>query len=298
MPPCTRQNTEKLTVVVTYDHVLTLPSEVSYIWAPRLKRSAAWFLLVRYLAFLGNLALSPYFLADLSPESYLLVIQETFVEVTLAVRVCAMYGFNKRVFASLAVAAVITISLGAINHTVKWAIVGPETTINVTIPGCHVPTSHTEAIRKSFVILLRPGKLTPLWALPLHGNPRLTLRRAYTYKKTAGLGSGSLIVTMVRDGAAYFGMIGLVNLANILMLYIITAGSLAWFASTISVTMATRLMLNLHDAANGNWTTPTWNSSAQETDLISSRRRREELDDSIGGFSFQHERAAMGTNNV
>ncbi|KAJ7501248.1 hypothetical protein B0H11DRAFT_2225064 [Mycena galericulata] len=47
-----------------------------------------------------------------------------------------------------------------------------------------------------------------------------------------------------------------VNVANIVMLYsgnIITAGSLTWFASAISVTMISRLMLNLHDAANGSF---------------------------------------------
>ncbi|KAF7354124.1 hypothetical protein MVEN_01099800 [Mycena venus] len=81
----------------------------------------------------------------------------------------------------------------------------------------------------------------------------LTLRRAYTYHHTVGLESPSLLRTMFRDGAVYFGMICVVNIVNIVMLYsgdIITAGSLAWVACCVSVTMISRLMLNLHDAAN------------------------------------------------
>ncbi|KAJ7315053.1 hypothetical protein DFH08DRAFT_426062 [Mycena albidolilacea] len=63
----------------------------------------------------------------------------------------------------------------------------------------------------------------------------------------------SLLRTMFRDGAVYFGMICLVNVANIVMLYLgdmIISGSLAWFACCISATMISRLMLNLHDASN------------------------------------------------
>ncbi|KAJ6615183.1 hypothetical protein B0H10DRAFT_2220535 [Mycena sp. CBHHK59/15] len=111
----------------------------------------------------------------------------------------------------------------------------------------------------------------------------LTLRRAYTYHHTVGLESPSLLRTMFRDGAVYFGMICLVNLANIVMLHamsvfpsslglrtpmdsqIITAGSLAWVACAISVTMISRLMLNLHDAANRQLETVTTLSGELET---------------------------------
>ncbi|KAJ7309418.1 hypothetical protein DFH08DRAFT_899315 [Mycena albidolilacea] len=58
---------------------------------------------------------------------------------------------------------------------------------------------------------------------------------------------------MFRDGAVYFGMVALVNLANIIAIYtgdVITSGSMAWFACSISATMISRLMLNLHNANN------------------------------------------------
>ncbi|KAJ7921408.1 hypothetical protein B0H13DRAFT_2318526 [Mycena leptocephala] len=175
-------------------------------------------------------------------QTAVLLIQQTFVELTLALRVFAMYGFSGRVFASLAAAAVVTITLGA------WSTVGFETTMDIDLPGCHVATVNAQAIR-----------MAAAWEAQLVCDILilgLTLRRAYTYHLTIGLGSGSVLSVMVRDGAVYFGlMICLVNVANITMLYvgdILTAGSLAWFASAVSVTMISRLMLNLHDAAQGN----------------------------------------------
>ncbi|KAJ7343815.1 hypothetical protein DFH08DRAFT_1081236 [Mycena albidolilacea] len=246
--------------VLCYDHLLSLGSEVAHIWTPRARRTSAWFLLVRYVALLSNLVLAAYFLGDLSAEvdiytsflsspandiqsckklssaeDYLLVIQETFVEVTLALRVCAMYGFNRRVFAALGVAAVITISLGA-----TWLLHGKLSLYVISSYSASLSTAPTRTIS---------------WQGPV----RVPF-------------SAQWFVTGQRISR-------LVNLANILMLYtgdIITAGSLAWFASTISVTMVTRLMLNLHDAANGsNWTSPTLNLTASEVGHIAFRRQED-----------------------
>ncbi|KAJ7734026.1 hypothetical protein DFH07DRAFT_130697 [Mycena maculata] len=76
--------------------------------------------------------------------------------------------------------------------------------------------------------------------------------RAYKRGREAIAASGSLWTVMIRDGAMYFGMISLANLANILVFYLgdsNTAGGLSWCTSAISVTMMVRLMLNLHQAA-------------------------------------------------
>ncbi|KAJ6622439.1 hypothetical protein B0H10DRAFT_904091 [Mycena sp. CBHHK59/15] len=57
---------------------------------------------------------------------------------------------------------------------------------------------------------------------------------------------------MTRDGAMYFAMICLANLANILIFYLgdaNTSGGLSWCTAAISVSMISRLMLNLHEAA-------------------------------------------------
>ncbi|KAJ7613002.1 hypothetical protein FB45DRAFT_1112660 [Roridomyces roridus] len=235
-------------VVLCYNHLLTLDEEITYIWTPKLKRSSIWFLLVRYFALAGNFALIPYFLGDLdvqtcqklsTVQNCLLLIQETFVETTLATRVLAMYGFNRRVFAALGVVAVITIGLGV------FSVTGPNTSISTTLSGCHMPTSHGMAIR-----------MAAAWEAQLVCDILivcLTMHRACSYQAHGGIRMHSILGIMVRDGALYFGMIGLVVAVNIMGLYLISAGSLAWFASTISVTMVCRLMLNLHGAAHRDW---------------------------------------------
>ncbi|KAJ6574207.1 hypothetical protein B0H19DRAFT_1371375 [Mycena capillaripes] len=189
-------------IILLYDHLLTLSSEVRNIWSPKFKRSAAWFLLFRYVTLLGNLTMIPFLLGDLTAESctklsrienYVLVVQEFFIGCTLSLRVCAMYGFNRRVFISLAIAALTTVVLGV------WAVIGPKVILETSVPG---------------VALAWEGQL--VCDILILG---LTLRRAYTYHSTFGLGSPSLLQTMFRDGAVYFGMICLVNIANIAMLY-------------------------------------------------------------------------------
>ncbi|KAJ6524297.1 hypothetical protein DFH09DRAFT_1329579 [Mycena vulgaris] len=157
-------------VVVLYDHLLTLGVEVKNIWGPRFKRSSAWFLLFRYVTLLSNLTMVAFFLGDLSAEvtvvctklskieNYLLVVQEFFIGCSLSLRVCAMYGFNRKVFISLAIAALTTVGLGV------WAVIGPETVLETTLPGCHVTTPKSQAIRKS---LQRPNP-SPRLYLPSH----------------------------------------------------------------------------------------------------------------------------------
>ncbi|KAJ7473116.1 hypothetical protein B0H11DRAFT_2282633 [Mycena galericulata] len=238
-------------VVVLYDHLLTLGSEIKHIWVRPVKRSSIWFLTVRYVALLSNLSMMTFFFGDFSPESckiltitanIVLVTQEILVGCTLALRVCAIYGFKWRVLVSLVIVAVVAVSLGI------WAVVRPEVTLETTPSSCFATMPRPTAIRTATA-----------WDAQLACDILilcLTLWRAVTYHRTVGLRSGSLLATMVRDGVLYFGVICAVNVANIVMLYsgdITTADSLTWFASAISVTMISRLMLNLHDAANGSF---------------------------------------------
>ncbi|KAJ7705892.1 hypothetical protein B0H14DRAFT_731403 [Mycena olivaceomarginata] len=54
--------------VICCDYLLTLDLEVTHIWNAPLKRSSAWFVLVRYFALIGNLALIPYFFGNFDEE--------------------------------------------------------------------------------------------------------------------------------------------------------------------------------------------------------------------------------------
>ncbi|KAJ7473119.1 hypothetical protein B0H11DRAFT_2037361 [Mycena galericulata] len=179
-----------------------------------------------------------FFLRDFSLETckillisanILLVTQEILVGCTLALRVCVMYEFNRRLLISLGIAAVTTMSLGIVRPCLP--------PVATWTNSAHTGTAAAWEAQLACDILILC----------------LTLRCAVTYHRSVGLGSGSLLRIMVRDGKSPFMVICAVNVANIVMLYIITAGSLTWFASAISVTMISRLMLNLHDAANGSF---------------------------------------------
>ncbi|KAG2110613.1 uncharacterized protein F5147DRAFT_689325 [Suillus discolor] len=76
---------------------------------------------------------------------------------------------------------------------------------------------------------------------------------------------------MFQDGAMYFAVMTLFNLLNILTYYCgsnTTRGSLATFTSCISVTLVSRLMLNLHKSVDtGILTTPVQDDDYDSTVL-------------------------------
>ncbi|KAJ7626060.1 hypothetical protein FB45DRAFT_1060593 [Roridomyces roridus] len=100
-------------VILIYDHILTLGMEIKYIWRSKLRPSTCWFLAVRYIGLAAALAMLPYHFMVLDHQScsklqwmweVLIVSQEVLIEVTLALRVLAMYGFNRWVFSGFATA--------------------------------------------------------------------------------------------------------------------------------------------------------------------------------------------------
>ncbi|KAF8874544.1 hypothetical protein BD779DRAFT_1678687 [Infundibulicybe gibba] len=69
-----------------------------------------------------------------------------------------------------------------------------------------------------------------------------------------------IVAILLRDGAIYFAVMALANLANILTFYFcgpFFRGGLSTFANNISVTMMSRFMLNLHETTTiGIFSTP------------------------------------------
>ncbi|KAI6012069.1 hypothetical protein PISMIDRAFT_332445 [Pisolithus microcarpus 441] len=62
-----------------------------------------------------------------------------------------------------------------------------------------------------------------------------------------------LVVLLLRDGAIYFGIVAIANLANIVSFYAapeLLKGGLSTFSICIAITMVSRLMLNLHKTAD------------------------------------------------
>ncbi|KAJ7176089.1 hypothetical protein C8R43DRAFT_974933 [Mycena crocata] len=236
-------------VILFYDHLLTIGPEIQHIWVTTHKRSSVWFLFIRYFSFAGNIIMALDTFGDFNVTTcgtlrvvtgLIVVAQELIIGCTLFLRVYALYGLNRRIMILLISAGVAIVSVGA------WSIVpvGMSPVVKTRAPGCYLPQSKKQDLR-----------MAAAWTAELAGDVLvicLTLYRSYMSSRNGAAFSGSLWRIMIRDGVVYFGIICLVNVANILMFFfgdIYTSNSLSWFTSAISVAMISRLMINLHVAA-------------------------------------------------
>ncbi|KAF7363140.1 hypothetical protein MVEN_00666500 [Mycena venus] len=237
-------------VVLVYDHLLTFSAEVLYIWTPvRKKRSSVLYLVVRYSALCGYMAMLSLVFGNFTPKKLslaneiLMLSEEVVVGCMLALRVFALYSFDKRVIATVIAAAIASIAVAV------WSIVSgaqdTNTTYDTSVFGCQL----SQGPIATFCVGLG-GIVGPAWDILLVG---FTLYHGSKYRKSLGMShAGTLWLVLVRDGAIYFGLSSIANLANILMYYfgdLNTAGSVSHFTIALSVTMACRLMINLHAAA-------------------------------------------------
>ncbi|KAJ7315527.1 hypothetical protein DFH08DRAFT_1039709 [Mycena albidolilacea] len=275
-----------LTAVFIYDYLLTLSSEVMYIWVRGNELGSAWFLLIRYSAILGNIAEAFLLFGNFSPEVHclvdstvppnflimqtcnrldtvhglLVVALEFAVAWTLMLRVYAMYSRNKPMLAFWISACLLLVGIAVVgdlyfallttNANLSW-ISGTAVVWEALYEQLGPPSADSKALLRLGLDLIILG---------------LTLYRGFQQLRGPTL-SGSLWQVLIRDGAMYFGIITLANLANILIQYdstdisgpapmwfgdIRTSGSLSWFSAMLSVVMVSRLMLNLHSAADPN----------------------------------------------
>ncbi|KAJ6565767.1 hypothetical protein DFH09DRAFT_1363590 [Mycena vulgaris] len=58
------------TVILSYDHLLTLGSECTYVWSAGRRRSVCWYLFVRYFALCSNMAMLAITFGDFDSETY------------------------------------------------------------------------------------------------------------------------------------------------------------------------------------------------------------------------------------
>ncbi|KAF8206848.1 hypothetical protein K438DRAFT_449151 [Mycena galopus ATCC 62051] len=128
----------------------------------------------------------------------------------------------------------------------SWTVHGQHTIPVTVFPGCHLG------------IAARTGyHLSASWvALFLFDATILALTLLKTRSTRLLLGGGEEIplhMLIMRDGAMYFAAMAFANLANIITYYLagpLIRGSLSTFANCVSLSMMSRLMLNLHAKAN------------------------------------------------
>jgi len=212
---------------------------------------------------------------------------QTIVAVIQFLRVYALYGRSKRVSALMI--SIVVVLLGV----AVWAVTGQSSDVLLQ-DGCQFASSKTSAIH-----------IAVAWeALFTFDSVIFLLTVFKTYKERVNHGLNrqmSLISLFFRDGAIYFGVMVIAQGANVLTFYLcgpVLRGTLSTAASAISVTMMSRLMLNLHRAAASNDdvfrttlnppTNPTTNSAIRFTTpsgSISMLSSQEQSPDSHGRAS-------------
>ncbi|KAF7318665.1 hypothetical protein HMN09_00378200 [Mycena chlorophos] len=257
-------------VILVYDHFLVFDDELRLIWRRgRLTPSTGWYLLVRCTSLLCSAVAGVFYFADMDRETCVycrsaracvsltddikmredgasagMVACLPGVFVTLFLRVFAMYNRSIWVLAPIQTVATLNLALGL------WTIVkyGHPRMLSAPrelgITGCHTAIPRATGWRLGGTWIAQMFSDTIVFGL--------TVFRAWKDQTVIKLVPGSLISRMARDGAIYFGIIVLANLANVLTCFlgdILIAGLLSWWTTSLSVTLICRLILSLQGMA-------------------------------------------------
>ncbi|KAH9063244.1 hypothetical protein EDB87DRAFT_1708483 [Lactarius vividus] len=263
--------------VLYYDHILTFPAEVSHIWSQPISLNTLLFLLNRYVAFLGNITvplvgfsglISSTWIVNLAdpscaPATYvrqgLLVLSQVLVSMTLAIRIIALYHSTRRII--LWVVGCGTVLAGV----TCWSLVGQHAAFVPDTPGCYYLISETTGIHLAFAWEAQAIFDALVFALTV----MRTLNMRKLHNMEISLSGVGLLDVLLRDGALYFAVMALANLANIFTFYAsppffwsglfpseltpdvppALKGFLSTPASCVSVTLCSRLVLHLYEVA-------------------------------------------------
>ncbi|KAF8876006.1 hypothetical protein BD779DRAFT_1804447 [Infundibulicybe gibba] len=236
-----------------YDHLITIDREIKFVWMRPKKPSTYWFLANRYFLFSVNIVVASFeftpFKSPKSCERYKLSQQvfaglnQLLVSALMTLRVYALYGCSLRVLGGLAILGAAIISITC------WAVFAGQTTaISQQTFGCHVGLSSDTSRR-----LATPWEASFAYDSIIFA---LTVIKTWRAGRDMEFRARLLPLTtlLLRDGAIYFAVMALSNLANILTFYFcgpFLRGGLSSFSTCVSVTMMSRLMLNLHEATSG-----------------------------------------------
>ncbi|KAJ6484498.1 hypothetical protein C8R47DRAFT_1131586 [Mycena vitilis] len=252
--------------ILFWDHAITLDTEITLLWRRRKSLSAYGFYINRYFGFFSGIAVSALPFLTLSLEECMryslfrelaLVATQIITSIIMVIRVYALYGRSRRVLWGF-----VGIALGVIGVSV-YAFSQQHVSRPTIIGGCHFDMTDSTAYR-----LAASWEAIFLFDSLVFG---LTLYNAYLSRR-ATVPSFNLHMLVVYDGALYFAIMALANLANIATYYVptrVSPGSLSTFSSCISVTMISRMILHLHEHANAGIMSGTTSSSpAIPTDMI------------------------------
>ncbi|TFK47502.1 hypothetical protein OE88DRAFT_1810978 [Heliocybe sulcata] len=273
--------------ILYYDHAMTLPAEISHVWSRHRIGTQFLFLLNRYFTFFVNIVVTVFSFHDFPParcrifvifRELSLIASTGIVSFLLMLRIYAICGCNPKVLFSL-----IATGIG-LSGIICWALVTSKSNITQIAPGCHIADSAFTGISKSLsnansgsmtIDIQEPqalGKSCLAWISWFSSSPCTSRTRLGTCSRDGGAfrmrWRFSSYATFAAAEAFSSSVMALANLGNILTFYFARAslhvseailraysskwqpllkGTLSTFASNISVTLMSRLMLNLYE---------------------------------------------------
>ncbi|KAJ8473163.1 hypothetical protein ONZ45_g16396 [Pleurotus djamor] len=214
--------------ILFYDFLLTIDLEVERFWSrPQRSLNSFLFYLNRYAVLLGYIVYlvvfvrPDLFMHETQPDlqrcttatmeyfEYHLSVTHIIIAVVLVFRTSALHGHDRRVLFPL-----IMVLMGVIINGVIQLLILNNVSSSTTVPegiklGCHSLYTEFQGVRFAYV-----------WAGLLVLDIMvfvLTLRKAISLIRDCPE-SSTLWVRLLSDGAIYFGILSLTNLANVLML--------------------------------------------------------------------------------
>lgn len=242
-----RYTWERGIVILYYDHAITFDDEYWRVWRSPGTGASVLFLVNRYFAFLSNIAITIgnffTFKTTQSCAHYAfyrqlsLIVAQVIVAAIQFLRTFALYGRDHRVTVLIFSVATVLLALSI------WAVIGQKSTYTLA-QGCHAASSRISAIHIAVA-----WEALFIWDLLIFS---LTFFKSVKNRGQYNRGRNDLVSLILRDGALYFGVMACAQCSNTLTFYFsppALRGCLSTFASNMSVSMMSRLMLNLHRSA-------------------------------------------------
>ncbi|KAF7324209.1 hypothetical protein MKEN_00644200 [Mycena kentingensis (nom. inval.)] len=269
-----------------WDHILTFGDELRFLWFRRRTLSTWCFLFNRYTAFFGDIAVAWFTFNTIPEKvrrvplllrasadgnlllqacksvnlfrQLLLIFNQSLICVLLTIRIYALYGRASHLWRYLTASALALLGLSC------WAISGHK---GVPLPNAE-GVSYWEFVRdvrrsSTFIVVKLKLMRAPCsgihlavpWEALFTYDVLIVVALLYKSLQTArrdqlsGKRDATLLGLLIRDGSVYFVVMATANLGNIMTFYLaddILRGCLSTLASSLSVTIMSRLMLNLH----------------------------------------------------
>ncbi|KAJ7274838.1 hypothetical protein C8J57DRAFT_1312878 [Mycena rebaudengoi] len=228
-----------------WDHSMTFGDEVHFLWRKASSRSTYYFFANRYLAFFGNIVIIVLQFATIPTpwcksinifREVFLAFTQILICVLLAIRIYALYGRNKRVYIYLAAVGAVLIGVSC------WALKGNNGVPQPNVAGCHIQQAD---LAVPWVALFIYDVI--IFVALFYKSFRMQIRSNMMWNRVP------ILSLLLRDGACSSVLVicAQISIIDVFLrrrnlLCPLLRGCLSTFASSLSVTMMSRLMLNLH----------------------------------------------------